>query len=1339
MSIYATRRLLLPSALACCLFLILAGTLFVSAFRHPNTTSAQDDTIPLRLRAGTFDPLGGSALAAQANRRLDTSQPALRLIQFPGPIQDAWYQAMVDAGVDVVAYMPDYAYLVWASEQDVHRVQATTPARWAGTYQPIFALHPNLASADEQPQTVDVLVQVYETAGTVSTIKTIVAETVEIIRPPASLLGYTTVGIRISSDKLSWLTALPGVVSVEPAPRYELLDEVQGQIVAGNVISDGSRATGPGYLTWLTETAGVPTNPAAYPIVDVTDDGIDIGSATPQHPDFYEFGDRTNGDRLVYNYNWTSDSTADGQDGHGTLNAAIVAGYNDRAGSTYEDTDGYNYGVGINPFGRVAGSKVFRNTANGGGFDLGGATYTDLISNSYALGARISTNSWGCTTCGGSYLIDDQMYDALVRDAQPGSGANEAMHILFAAGNQGPSGNSTGSPANAKNVITVGASENYRPVDSDGCGVGPASANDSNDIAAFSSRGPTDDGRIKPDIVAPGTHVIGAASQDPEYDGSGVCGPKYYPSGQTLYTWSSGTSHSTPAAAGAASLLYRYYRDHYGAGAPPSPAMLKAYMINSSRYLDGIDSGDTLPSPTQGYGAVNLTPAFDDAARLTIDQNHVFSETGGSFTVHGRIDSSTKPFRVTLAWTDAPGSTTGAAYVNNLDLKVTVEGQTYLGNVFSGGTSIAGGTADQKNNVESVFLPAGVSGAFKIDVTAPNVAGDGVPGNGDPTDQDFALVIHNGEERTGYLRGTVSDAADGTPIESARVEAISGSVRYSTTTDASGAYRLVMVPGSYSLNASKYGYSYETVAGVMVSENLTTTQAISLSRTSFHTLTGRVTDAGTGAPLSSTVTIRDQFGAIVTTTKTPLATGRYTRTLFGGTYSVTAAARLHRPATSTVTLNNDTTLDLSLPATTTDGMLFGRVTNEATGTPLIGATLRVHPGMTETVSGSAGRYDLQLPTGSYTVTVSGPFHSTVTDTNVVIPQSNLLERNYALPAAHITLDPPAGLSTTLDHDQRLTQTLTVSNVGRGDLSFTTLELPAGAGPRGGPDAFGYTHWDNITITDGVHYNWIDTTADTALPLADDGGANLQLPFSFTLYGTTSRDIRVSNNGSILFGTTSGEVSWQNTALSNTSSTNLIAAFWDDLDATDGNVYYGTRGTVPHRRFIVTWYNRPHWSTEDDPGTVTLQAIFYETTNNIKFQYQDVEFGVPEWDNGNSATVGIKGTGDDVLQYSVNAPVLTAGMGICFDYPGTPPCDEGDIPWLSRSLIRGTVPISDAVTVSLTYDTSQVKAWETYTGTLRFYTNAPDAQPHLEYPVTLTVPPYTYYVPIIYSPTVTFEQ
>jgi len=90
---------------------------------------------------------------------------------------------------------------------------------------------------------------------------------------------------------------------------------------------------------------------------------------------------------------------------------------------------------------------------------------------------------------------------------------------------------------------------------------------------------------------------------------------------------------------------------------------------------------------------------------------------------------------------------------------VTVGGNTYKGNVFSGASSVTGGTADPRNNVESVFLPAGVSGNFTVTITAANIVSDGVPNESPSLDQDFALVVYNATENTGAAL-TVSPATN---------------------------------------------------------------------------------------------------------------------------------------------------------------------------------------------------------------------------------------------------------------------------------------------------------------------------------------------------------------------------------------------------------------------------------------------------------------------------------------------------------------------------------------------------------------------------------------------------
>ena len=111
----------------------------------------------------------------------------------------------------------------------------------------------------------------------------------------------------------------------------------------------------------------------------------------------------------------------------------------------------------------------------------------------------------------------------------------------------------------------------------------------------------------------------------------------------------------------------------------------------------------------------SLNNYFDifDSDHILRDEVDLFTASGQQVIVAGTVSDSTKPFRVTLAWIDPPGPTSGNAFVNNLDLEVTVGGNTYLGNVFTGAFSSTGGTADIRDNLESVFIPAGVTGQLR--------------------------------------------------------------------------------------------------------------------------------------------------------------------------------------------------------------------------------------------------------------------------------------------------------------------------------------------------------------------------------------------------------------------------------------------------------------------------------------------------------------------------------------------------------------------------------------------------------------------------------------------------
>ncbi len=753
-------------------------------------TESADDSDFIELRAAKLDT---RATEVKALRRAagTFAGKRLHLVQFAGPVKPEWFTALEATGVRVVHYIPQNAYLVQGNAAAMAKLQNWAAksefVQWDGNYADEYKLHPGarLTDAKGRPQKVasdTFAIQLLDDAeANPATVALIEQLKLEPVKQQFRALQYQNVVVRLPPGRLAEIAARPEVISIRPYVEPHKTDERQDQIVAGNL--SGSAPVGPGYLAWLTSKGFDQTQFTASAFgVDVTDSGIDNGTTMPGHFGLYVAGDPSASSRVLYNRlegSPNSGSTLQGCDGHGNLNSHIIAGFNDRPdGFPHTDAAGFHYGLGVCPFVKVGSSVIF---------DPDKYTYPDfssLQSRAYNDGARISGNSWGADTYG-DYDGQAQAYDALVRDAQPSGSAvpnagNQEMVIVFAAGNAGSGAQTVGSPGTAKNIITVGAAENVHShatanggntaSGSDGCSVADSGADSANDIIYFSSRGPCDDGRRKPDIVAPGTHVTGGVGQSSTnadgtgsalacfvatgacaLPGGGTAGNanNFFPLGQQFYTTSSGTSHSTPAIAGACALVRQYFINH-GHNAP-SPAMTKAFLMNSARYLTGVSANDTLPSNNQGMGEVNLGTAFDDIGRVLRDQVGVdkFTATGQARTFTGTITDPGQPFRVTLAWTDAPGNTAGSAYNNNLDLTVTLGGNTYKGNVFSGANSITDGIADSVNNVESVFLPAGVSGSFVVTVTAANINSDGVPNEAPSLDQDFALVMYNAVPATG--------------------------------------------------------------------------------------------------------------------------------------------------------------------------------------------------------------------------------------------------------------------------------------------------------------------------------------------------------------------------------------------------------------------------------------------------------------------------------------------------------------------------------------------------------------------------------------------------------------
>lgn len=683
---------------------------------------------------------------SDVGQKANDAEPVTLVVQFSRPIRPGDVEGLERAGATVHNYIPDYAYLVSASAGVAVQLGSLPGVAWAGLLPDYVKISKPLAdrlSKSDASKAAASIVQ-YNVLSTDATgAKELEARGFRILDAHKTQMGWFQMRVDASLAKATDIAAVNAVFRVEAVPEYELHGERGAQTMAGNLNVGGTAPTGPGYTTWLSANGLSGGNDV---IVQVQDDGLDKGIATnaagTAHPDILG--------RIAGIFNATSDSLGDSKDGHGEINAGIIIG-NASVGTT--DGAGFKLGQGIAPQAKVYATKIFRNDF--GPFDIGSNTLTDLARNAQNAGATFSNNSWGASV-DGEYTTDSALYDALTRDADPNEAGNQPMVYFFSTGNDGPATQTIGSPATAKNVIAVGAAENSDNNGTDGCLVSASSSNSNRDIVDFSSRGPTEDSRFGVTVVATGTHVNGPASTAAGYNGLGVC-DQYFPSGQTDYARSSGTSHSTPIATGAGIIIDELFTEQLSAKAipaHPSPAMVRAILANTATSLQGGNDGDGgtighVPNPVQGWGSVNLGTLLSFKNSLYIsDQETVFTATNQTHELLLTRKDNTKPIKITLAWSDAPGTPGTVALVNNLNLEVEDNGTVYKGNVFSNGASTTGGTADSRNTIEAVYLNNPSQNALIVRVKAANIAGNGIPNFGGSLDQDFALFATNATSQT---------------------------------------------------------------------------------------------------------------------------------------------------------------------------------------------------------------------------------------------------------------------------------------------------------------------------------------------------------------------------------------------------------------------------------------------------------------------------------------------------------------------------------------------------------------------------------------------------------------
>lgn len=429
-------------------------------------------------------------------------------------------------------------------------------------------------------------------------------------------------------------------------------------------------------------------------VIAVADSGLDGGALETVHPDIK--------DRLVGVKDFSGDGWSD-PNGHGTHISGSIVGTGSRSQGAIQ---------GIAP----EAGLYFQATYNAKDKTLHIPSVYELLQDAYnAPGKpRIHVNSWGASFSDGIYDWDTYNLDKFVWE-------HPDMVVLKSAGNGYKTAKPfVSSPGAAKNAITVGSTEGTRGVDT--------GSDNPDQVAWFSSRG-TFDGRIKPEVLAPGTWILSTRKTRPN-----PAEDNYIGMYNQYYGYMTGTSMSTALTAGSLALLRQYLQQK---GHSPSAAQLKALLIFGTRWLPGVPASD------QGFGRVDVEKsliALEKGDARSLDEKGLKTGEKATYTFTG----NGKPFKAVLAYSDYPRTPgIGKDLVNDLDLKITGPGgkEVYWGNGYIDG--------DRLNNTEEIIVSDTQKGeTYTIEVTGQKV----VKGP-----QPFALVYG-----TLPYHGTIKEIKDNT-------------------------------------------------------------------------------------------------------------------------------------------------------------------------------------------------------------------------------------------------------------------------------------------------------------------------------------------------------------------------------------------------------------------------------------------------------------------------------------------------------------------------------------------------------------------------------------------------
>jgi len=653
---------------------------------------------------------------------------AVQVLGVAGPVLPAWQRELEAAGVDLLERLPHDRYKVrLADGSRADAVRSLPFVRELRPYHPSEARPGPVRIARAAPGAVELaaLAPAERPAFDVRVLSPADREAVQtwLVQEGAEVLAAGDIRLRIAATE----------DVAERARDHPGVDQVEEHVPA-ETYNDRARALVGGRPTFASESPPLVLEGEGE-IVAVADTGVDDG-----HEDF---AGRIHG-REALGRPGPGD-TSD-PDGHGTHVAGTLLGSGAASNGAYR---------GVAPRARLYVQSLLDAGGRLGGIPL---ELKRLFATAYEQGARVHNDSWGADVRA-RYTFNSREVDEFVNEKRD-------MAIVFAAGNHGttvdppdadrhtPQGSiewlSLGAPGTSKNAIVVGASRSDRTEGGyaqrtygtvwslkfpDGAVAGERVSGAPESLAGFSSRGPCEDRRIKPDLVAPGTDIASCKSSTaPLWKYWGIV-----PGTAERYAYMGGTSMAAPVVAGCATLVREYYRK-VRRHAAPSASLIKATLVNGTRWLGGEDAiadHGRPPNVHQGFGCVHLPTTIPDGTgplRLEfVDAWQdpgalLFRSTGQKYRFQVTAAAGTE-LRVCMAYTDPPAS--GLQNDLNLIVRSPSGARKWWGNE---GSPFALKHTDTTNNVEIVRIAAPEAGAYTVDVIASNLP---FP----KTNQSFALVV----------------------------------------------------------------------------------------------------------------------------------------------------------------------------------------------------------------------------------------------------------------------------------------------------------------------------------------------------------------------------------------------------------------------------------------------------------------------------------------------------------------------------------------------------------------------------------------------------------------------